>query len=285
MRKLIVLLMAVTFLLGCSEPDSLTGKATLDAGTLLVTVQQENGTVIPDAKIYVNNIYKGTTSKFGRSKGSKTVVVTGNENVVVAEKEGYFPIEPLHIGTSPGNQQQVNIILERRKAAFLVEVKGDVEDAMVTLQEIDTTVTHNVRTDEFGIGLFDKVRDGNYSVTVRKQGYETLTMNTSFRYEEGDYVTTQVDLVELPKIEIKVVDEYNRALQGALVTIFAREDFNTPGAPPVGAGISEQPLTFWNVEYNETYVIVVKKQGFNAHIQYLNLKEENSKVKIVLEEE
>jgi len=128
MRKRFILVLLVLFLLfviGCSTEDALTGGSTVrtteDVSTLMVTVEDENGKLLDGAEIYVNNVFKGKTNRYGSSQGTRTVVLTPEENEIRVEKEGYIPSRETSMIAQAGQIQAVTLMLEKKKTVQLVD--------------------------------------------------------------------------------------------------------------------------------------------------------------------
>ncbi|MBI2665732.1 hypothetical protein HYX12_03870, partial [Candidatus Woesearchaeota archaeon] len=108
----LLLSVSVLFIASCS--DSSTGSAVGDtAGLLNVKVQDETGKDLGDADVFINDVYKGKTSKYGENKGSKLVILEGNDNKLQVKKQGYFSSKKTSLSTSTGGEQQITVVLEK----------------------------------------------------------------------------------------------------------------------------------------------------------------------------
>ena len=89
-------------LAACSPSEEVTGNAVVDsqASLLQVHVIDEDGEIVDGASIYVNNVLKGKTSKYGENKGSKIVILKGERNSITVEKEGFFLSPPTSVSAS-----------------------------------------------------------------------------------------------------------------------------------------------------------------------------------------
>ena len=276
----------VTVLLGmllvlntCSKAENPTGGTVVDAeiavSTLLVKVQNESGGVIDGAEVYVNGIYKGKTSKYGESAGTETVILDSEDNEIVVKKEGYFSSAPTSVSVAQA-EQRLTITLEEETSTVLVVVKdvyGRVlEGAVVSLskESTDEKKTDEKKktqlTDDAGIAKFTKVADGWHEIAVLKEGYFSKQSEVKVDFARQKETRTTVIIEKLPQITVEVVDEHDTPVGDAEVSFFTRKEYNLPGASPshIKYTHADGLVRFTDVEFDETYVVVVKKEGFVA---------------------
>src|SRR3989338_4195445 len=113
--KKIVLLMLISFLFilsSCSE-NEVTGSVSAEVSTLTVVVQAENGSLLYNADVYLNEEFKGKTNQYGNGKGTRELVLSGGGNIIRAEKEGYFSSEPIEVSARKGRNQKITVVLEK----------------------------------------------------------------------------------------------------------------------------------------------------------------------------
>src|SRR3989344_3421301 len=123
------------FLGGCSDEESPTGRAVTEASTIIIQVRTDDGSPLYNTEIYINDEYKGKTSRYGESKGTKTLVLTEENNVITVQKDGYLPFTDSILSTTKG-EQTMTVVLEKVKTTYLVEVEdedGPVSGARISL--------------------------------------------------------------------------------------------------------------------------------------------------------
>lgn len=279
---LMILILAALLLSSCSTDDSVTGgSAAAGVSTLVVAAEMENGTMLPDAEVFVNNVFKGRTLKYG-SIGTRIVVLTKEENLVQVEKDGYVPAKARSVSATPG-EQRITFVLEKKKTSLRVEVEENgfpVEDARVTLHqnkiplEIETT-------DDDGEVEFSQLEDGAYSITVAKEGYEAAQGVVNVAYDENPAPEVEVELLPLPSLSVTVKDTSDRPLPFTEVSLYTREGFHSPG----GVAPIERELTnaagevaFTAVRYGERYVVSVKRDEFFSESAEILLEPDNRRI-------
>ena len=297
---LMVLLLTGLAITSCSEKDQMTGKA-VQASLLQVKVVDEKGELVTDTDIYLNNIHRGRTSKYGESKGTKLVILDGTSNWISAEKEGYFSTKPTSVSAaSVGGDQKITLVLEKERTSFLILVLDENEHqlprALVTLHEQKKSITlheqkefsplQKVLTDDEGLARLEKVEDGIYFIKVKLKGYEEAVLDEQDVSFEDDGVRNgiEVRLKRLPHLDLEIVDDNSRPLSSAEVTLYTQEDFNHPGRSPLHISYTntEGEISYNDVNLNEKYVLIIKREGFTAQTIELALDEENQYFKISL---
>src|SRR3989338_9538112 len=60
-----------------------------EVSALTVKVVDEEGELVENAALYVNEEFRGRTSSYGETRGMERLQLEGEENVIRGEKEGY----------------------------------------------------------------------------------------------------------------------------------------------------------------------------------------------------
>ncbi len=263
------LFVSLLFLLSCSK-EKVTGGATSDISTLTIKVVGEDGALIPGVEIYLNGGYKGKTSQYGNSKGMKQLVLPAGENELEVKAEGYGKFRPILIRGN--NSQEITVVLERKKSTLVANVRSsddDLADAEVALFKSGRTAPEQVSvTDEFGTAIFKLIADGKYTITAEKAGYRPDAVQREvLRSRDGEYVRVSLKLIPYPSLRVHITSD-DRNLEHAQVVVFTKRGYNTPGASPEDAQLTDEngEVVFTNVEYGQPYVLVVKKAGYVAQI-------------------
>ena len=246
MRKRFILVLLVLFLLfviGCSTEDALTGGSTVrtteDVSTLMVTVEDENGKLLDGAEIYVNNVFKGKTNRYGSSQGTRTVVLTPEENEIRVEKEGYIPSRETSIIAQAGQIQAVTLMLEKKKTEYRLIVRdengNEVDDAKVLLfSRKGTAPLETIFTNRDGIATFEKLPDGAYTFRINHEDYEKATLNEDINYaKNGKLKLAAVTLSTLPHLAVRVVDADDEPIARVEVALYSKESYNSPNSVPL----------------------------------------------------
>ncbi len=272
MKKIILnafvcLLIIITLILsGCG--DKLTAGAVVEVSTLTIMVVGEDQKFLDEVSIFVNGEYKGKTSKYGQSRGARTVVLTGDENEVKVEKDGYDSVILKSISASLGGPQYTTVTLQKKKIDLEVRVKGKnerIEGARVLLLSEDGLKKVEF-TDNNGIALFESLEDGDYSIRASDERYEPDEEEISIKYaRDGSKFKTIISLTKLPELIVKVI-EVDGPLADAEVSFYRKKDYNVPGAYPIGKRYTndEGIVRFSSVEHGEKYTIIVKHHEFEA---------------------
>ena len=248
-----------------------------EVSTLLVTVQNETGGVIDGAEVYINGAYKGKTSKYGESAGTETVILeskdNNKDNELVVKKEGYFSSAPTSVSTARA-EQRLTVVLEEETSVVRIAVKDvygrALEGVLVSLaQSTDGNVLEKKKTqltNDDGFAVFTKVADGWYDVDVLKEGYFSKQSDVKVDFARQKETRTTLILEKLPQITVEIVDQHDNPLVEAEVSFFTRKEYNLPAASPLHIKYTRADgiVRFMDVEFDETYVVVVKKEGFLA---------------------
>lgn len=277
---------SLLFLTACSDNDVLTGGSVIEVSTLDVAVRSENGTLLPSAEIYVNNIYKGKTAKYGENIGTATVVLSGGENEIHAQKEGYVSSEPTSVSASLRGHQQISIVLEKKKTDIQIKVENQgerVANARVSLHKKDKSLPPETGySNKNGRVEFEQVDDGNYILSVSKEGFELYNHEETINYlTDGDELSLNVELILLPGLAVEVLDTVGDPLPFAEVALYSENIYNTPGGLPFATELSsyEGKAFFSSVEYGEKYVVVVKKADYLIQSKSILLEPERRELK------
>ncbi len=258
-KKLTVLLVLLLFIVGCGqeEDNAITGGAVVEVSTVTIAAIAENGTTLYDAEIFVNGVYKGKTSKYGKNKGTRTVVLDG-DNTITVEKEGYAASEPTSVGASLRGPQFLTVVLESIKTTLTVHSEPQ---AMIFISSQEHE--YSALADELGMASFS-VEDGEYTIVAAKEGYEHGTNEVEIDHDDDDSVSVEVELSKLAEVEVEVVGDGK--LSDAEVSLYTRKGYNSPGAYPLGNGLTrrEGTISFSNVVYDDRYVLIVKAAGYQA---------------------
>lgn len=286
---LLSLLFLSFFLLACSKEENVTGSSTRSISTLTVVVRDETGQPLPEAKVYLNQEFKGKTSKYGSSAGTQTLVLTASENKIVVRKEGYADSLPVTVSAAEG-EQSITLILELKKAVYLVSVEQDntpMGGVRVTLFPEGSSLPLAVEeTDRHGDAFFSDVSDGTYIITLSKEGYEIQRWKREIDYAKGgEFASSMFELEPSAGLQVKVYDTSGNSLANAEVTLYALAEYNEPGTPlPLAVeytsreGIAE----FTSVDYGNAYVVQVKKAGYDAEMEEIVLFSGNRVLSIEL---
>ncbi len=279
---ILVLLPAVLLLSSCGSDDQLTGgtaaSEAVRASTLLVSVQAEDGSLLSDAEVFVNNEFKGKTLKYGEI-GTRKVVLTGAENLIQVEKDGFVPAEVRSI-SAVSAEQRITFVLEKKKAALRVEVEENgspIADARVTLHQ--KKIPLNIETtDDDGEVVFSQLDDDAYSITAVKEGYEPVQETIRISYSENPSPALALELLPLPSLSVTVKDTSGRPLGFTEVSLYTRGGFHSPGeAVPIEREFTNVAgeVVFTAVEYDGRYVVSVKREGFFSESAEILLEPDN----------
>lgn len=277
-------LASLLLLLACSD-NELTGSSTAQISTLTITIQSENGSMLYGASIYINGEYKGKISEFGETAGTKTVVLQGSNNQIAVTREGYAD-GTATVSASYEGQQQVTITLSQLKVALSVQVQdreGAITDARIALYENETLVDSAFSNSE-GIATFKEVADATYTLRISKRGYQSFSVDQAVNYAEEPELKLSAHLLKLPILEVVVRSDDSSVLEGAEVTLYDKEVYYQPDAYPFGTKFTndEGRVTFNQVEYEEEYVVIIKKAGYTTEMQQLRLEPEKQELKFTL---
>ena len=288
------ILSLLLILVSCSEESSPTGGSVTgnpnDVSTLVITVQDEFGRLLDGADIYVNDIFKGKTNKYGSSKGTRTVVLADDENSIRIEKEGYATSSETSLYAKPGQAQAVTIRLERKKTEYRLLVRDDdgneVEDAKVLLFfEKSTTPLESTFTDQNGVASFEKLSDGSYTVRINHDQYEKAMLQEEINFaKNGKLKIDSVTLRKLPLLSIKVVDVDDEPIDGVAAALYTKESYNSLDAVPQITQMTNYAgkTEFKNVEFNQKYVVVLKKHNYLAQTIEKTLRKEDQSINTVM---
>ncbi len=275
----------------CSEEETVTGGAVSDVSTLTVLVNDENGLPIPEAKVYLDGEYKGKTSAYGQSKGTRALILRSEGHKVLAEKEGYFTSEPKTASASMKGPQYITIVLESKKTSLEVEVFANgrrVPNALVSVEGTDGTELA-ARTDRQGTAAFKRLSDGEYTLTVRKEGYEKREENANIEYElHGLKIRKSIFLTPLTQLSVEVIDSNTwKPIPDVEVSLYTEEEYNTPRsvAESVQYTSDEGSTQFKGTSFGEEYVLVLKKEGYDAKTVALTLQKDATNQLVELERE
>lgn len=287
MKKIPLFLFLVSLLIivACSD-EKLTGGSVAPAATLTVRAENENGSIVTGASVYVNGEFKGKTNAYGEEKGSRMIVVEGINNLIRVEKEGYTTAEPRIVSSASGNQQ-VTFVLESQKTNLFVAVsdsEGNVPEAKVSLRKGDSPVILGVAsTDQDGVATFNEVEDGDYSVQVRKEGYIPASQEEAIDHHRNNGAASiSVTLTHLPELLVRVVDQQGQPLDTAEVSIYTWESYHSPGASPITTSYtgSSGEVLFQNVDYDMHYVLVTRRAQYLTSVQDVSLTPDNRQLTI-----
>ena len=269
----------ILLLSGCSTKEEATGAAVATSSTLLITVAYANGTVIPGAEVYVNDVFKGRTNSYGEGKGTKTILLQGEKSVIKVKKESFAEAAPLSISASSAGEQKVVVLLE--PVTSQVEVNVGEPGATIRLSSLKRETQLRV-TDEEGKAVFEKVGEGGYTLKADKEGFSPVEQELIVEQQQANIIVP-LTLSLLPHLEIEVLDNRGDPLNGVEITLYTKADFNTPGAPPYHVRLTSEGLVnFEDVVMNTTYVIIIKKEGFEAQTLEQEITPDNQFLHVVL---
>ncbi|MFH1275483.1 MAG: hypothetical protein ABIH82_00060 [Candidatus Woesearchaeota archaeon] len=294
MNKIIILITLILSLalIGCSSNDQITGDVVTSKASLLqIKVLDESGEIVPEAEIYLNDIFKGKTSKYGESKGTKLVILDGDKNIIYVEKEGYFSSYPTSISAiSIGGEQRITITLEKERTNLLVTVIDEneqiLEGTTVSLHAKENFPSiKDVKTNEEGLADLGRVDDNTYFIKAHLNGYESSTLEVYINFNsDNEKKNLQIKLIRLPHLDIEVIDNENNPLSSTEITLYSKDDFNTPGANPLHISFTdnEGKISYEDVELGEDYIVILKRVGFEAQTHEFTLDNDNQHLKVDL---
>ena len=282
-----MLLILSLFLISCSG-NELTGGTTVDISTLTVIVRNENGSLMYGVDIFVNGELKGKTNQYGEFRGTKEVVLQSGDNLVKVQAVGYLSTEPLII-SGEGIGQRVTFTLHRPKTDYTIKVydeEGALAEVKVIISKMgSSTPVHTDVTDEDGEVTFTQLADGEYSIKLQKGFYqqEEFGVNLSRSRTGGEYWSA-VTLQREVELLVEVVGEDGTTLPGAEVSLYEEGDYNSPGAYPLAAKFTKEDgkVYFRKVEYGESYVVEVRREGFVAEKEIISFSPSHRRVEIEL---
>ena len=291
---MILILSLTLVLVGCfEESGSLTGGtvAEQEVSTLTVLIHDEDGLPLPEAKVYLDGEYKGKTSAYGKSKGTRTVILRSEKHTLLAEKEGYFTSEAKTVSASFKGAQYLTIILESKKTSVEIEVFAEgkrVSNAVVSVEGNDGT-ERAAKTNRQGIASFKRLPDGEYSVTIRKEGYQPKEQELNVDYEhDGSTLKQSIVLSPFTQFVVEVVDQDTwLPMENVEISLYLKEEYNSPGSVAEHVKFTSMNgiVQFPSASYGEDYVLVLKKTGYKAKTVALNLRTDTSRQQIELERE
>ncbi|MEK6901723.1 MAG: carboxypeptidase-like regulatory domain-containing protein [Nanoarchaeota archaeon] len=291
---IVLVLFCFIVLLGCfNESESLTGGTVVEqeVSTMTVLVQDEDGLPIPEARVYLDGEYKGKTSEYGKSKGTRTVILRSEKHTILAEKEGYFTSNAKTVSANFKGAQYLTVVLESKKTSVEVEVFAEgkrVQNAVVSLEGSEGT-ERAAKTDKQGIASFKRLPDGKYSLTIRKEGYELKKSELSVEYDRDGLTTKQsVVLSPIRQLVVEVVDgETWIPLENVEISLYLAEEYNSPGSVAEHVKFTSMNgiVQFEKASFGEDYVLVLKKTGYNAKTVAWNMRTDTSRQQIELEKE
>ena len=269
-----LLLIGIVLIAACSNESA--GYATREVvSTLIVKAVNESGDPLCGADVYVDGQRKGKTHCYGSSIGTKTVVLSGTENLVKVSKEGYLTPEATTLPASEEGEQTITFTLLQQKAGFIitVEEKGEpVDNAEIQWfqgtaeQSIPLFVVH---TNAQGQATMEEIVDGGYILKISKEGYETAIIEQEVALSShNNRVMLAIELTKLPPLEIEVIGK-GELLSDAEVAIYTKVEYNRPRAEPLHIKFTNQEgkVLFYDAKSEEPYVLVVKKEGFIAQVR------------------
>ncbi len=285
---LLMLLMLSLFLISCSGND-LTGGTTADVSTLTVIVRNENGSLMYGAEVYIDGEFKGKTNQYGELRGTREVVLQSGDNSVKVQAIGYLAAEPIII-SGEGIGQRVTFTLKRPKTDYTLRVydeEGALAEVSVFLYQAgNSEPLQATATDEAGMAAFKQLPDGEYIIELRKGFFqqEEFGLNISRSKTKGEY-RSAVTLQREVELLVKVVGEDGTPLPGAEVSLYEESDYNSPGAYPIAAKFTKEDgkVYFRNVEYDEKYVVDVRREGFVAERANFEFTPSHDSVEVELE--
>ncbi len=254
--------------------------------TIILTIREENTSLVYGAEIYVNDQFKGKTSPYGESHGTKTLVLKGADNAITVEKEGYIPSDPLQISASAGKEQQLTIVLERIKVDYTILVENEAGNPLPGVR-VSFYLNNGSRlvdsrvSDDDGKVLFERLDDGNYTIRAGKEEYESKSYTEEVLLEEdGEKIESILRLFRIPELMVEVTDIQGDPLNLVEVSVYTKKEYNAPGSWPLSAKFTNEDgeLVFKYVEYDQPYVLVVKKEGYLSQTQDIVLTPEHKKV-------
>lgn len=276
-------------IIGCSEKEEITGAVvTEDAvSVLIVKVIDEDDNLMGGVNVYVNDEFKGRTSKYGESKGTQKVLLNGADNQISVEMNGFSEVEPKMVSASSRGTQQISFALEKERGSFKIVVedmaRNKLKDAQVSLLSRGI-VERVITTNRAGEASFVKLDEGKYSFRIKKSGYSVKEVEYEI-FDAESYVST-VELMRLPELSVEVVDDHGQLLPGVEVTLFTRRDYNSPGTFPLHIKYtnSKGVVRFDDVELEEDYVVILKKESFSAQIHEITVTPDDHFLHIGMEE-
>ncbi len=286
--KILALLMALFLLLlaaACSEQASPTAGTVAEVSTLTLIVRSENGSLLYDAEIYVNEEYKGKTLKYGDTAGSKKVVLQGAINNITVKHPAYH-LYTNTLSAVPGGEQSLTVSLEKKRSSYIIEVEdedGAVAQARVSFYA-DSSLVASIHTDEYGEAFFSNLSDGNYTIRISKDAYTSVTLQEKVAFAgDGDTIKVEAELIKLPSLTV-IVRSDEVLLPDAEVALYDREEFHAPDAYPLNVKFTNEDgnVLFKYIEYDKAYLLVAKRNGFVAETREFTLTPELREVEFDL---
>jgi len=282
-RAVLILIFLLVLLVSCTELPEVSGD---EVSTIILTLREENTSLVYGAEIYVNDQFKGKTSPYGESHGTKTLVLKGADNTITVEKEGYIPSDPLHVSASTGKEQQLTVILERIKVDYTILVENEAGSPLLGVRvsfylNNGSRLVDSQVSDDDGKVLFERLEDGNYTIRAGKEEYESKSYTEEIILEEdGEKIESVLRLFRIPELMVEVMDIQGDPLNLVEVSLYTKKEYNTPSSWPLSAKFTNEDgeLMFKYVEYDQPYVLVVKKEGYLSQTQDMVLRPDHQKV-------
>ena len=213
--------------------------------------------------------------------------VEGTKNEIKVQKAGYVASEPVFVSAAREGEQKVTLVLVEEAAAYELKVEDKdgepVMGAEVRLQSEDSREYLTRMTNQQGVAYFKQVAEGEYTVRVTKTGFYPEKKQVELDEQEETKDTLQLRL--LPHLELEVIGPAGEPISQAEITLFEEKEFNTPGGSPLHVRLTSQQgkVFFDDVELDETYVIIIKKEGWDAQTIEKEVREEEQFQQIVLQ--
>lgn len=262
---LIVSLFSLLVLVGCGD-KGLTGSAVGEVSTLTIQTQYENGSAFPGASVFVNENFKGLTREYGVDIGTRTVVLSDDVNTIRIEAAEYASYSTRISSTREG-EQHLTVVMQGRKMQYTIlveDAQGPITDAEVNLYQQDKLLQTGY-SDSQGKVKFGKIGEGDYIFKVTAPEYEEREVPVTVVYDSENEVVTKVLLSNLPQLDVRVYSG-EITLPEAEIKVYTVEGYNRPNPVPVTTAYtnSEGNAVVQGVEYEKEYVLIVRREGFNA---------------------
>lgn len=267
--KVVISVLFLALLLGCSEQET-TGAA-ITSSLLKVIAVDENGKNLGDVDVYVNGVLKGATSAYGENKGSKLLILPPGSNSIFVEKKGYISPPATSMSAAQG-EQHLLLPLKIERSGYTVMITDEqgnpLSEADVTLYQVEDEPLRWTLSDNQGKAFFPMVDDGTYHIKISKDKYQKVIWTETINIKQGRSMVIEKRLPRLPYLHIIITDSEGKALSGAEVTIYRKQEYNTPGKKPlVILHTDRQGLVEWqNVALGTSWAVIVKKGGYEAQI-------------------
>lgn len=247
--------------------------AAQDRVTTTVTVVNSTGEPLSDVEISATWDGGGPVNETTRANGQALVdVEAGAEVTFRVHDENYVRNEPFVVENASGGEVEVPVSEAGSIEVSAVDAGGAVDDAIVRLTR-DGNFVVNVRTGSDGVHQSRDIEQGEYELTVYKEGY---LRNASTIEIDGD-LSREVTIEEGTRtLNVTVVDDYfddPRPVRNATVRL--------PGTGSVQTFSNGQ--TTISAPVNDEYDVTVTKDGYDTNTTSVRIREESKSLTVAIQ--